>query len=214
MCVQNDGAEPLYPMPLNPTPALILAAGMSSRMNYCKYLLPYRGTTVLGSILQTVAATEEIAPIFVVTGHFQQEISPLLHEYSAIGIHNEGYQAGEMFSSIQAGVRAMPNREQGLLLLLGDQPFLTTALLHTLLQTAKETGAPIVQPLCNGRKGHPIYLSEECLNEILELPPDSTLKTVVSRHEDALVTIPIEDARTLQDIDTQEDYLHLIASLH
>jgi molybdenum cofactor cytidylyltransferase len=201
-------------MPLNPTPALILAAGMSSRMNFCKYLLPYRRTTVLGSILQTVADTEEIAPIFVVTGHFQQEITPLLNEYSAIGIHNEDYQFGEMFSSIQAGVRAIPSRSQGLLLLLGDQPFITIALLKALLHTAQETGAPIVQPLCNGRKGHPLYLSEECLNEIRELPTNSTLKTVVSLHSSAVVTVPVEDARILQDIDTQEDYLHLIASLH
>lgn len=193
-------------------PALVLAGGMSERMGACKYLLPFGAESVLGHILQIASSIPEISWLGVVTGHFKQELAPLLTKYHAQEVENPFYRTGEMLSSVQAGVRALPANATGFLLLLGDQPLIDSELLRKILRVAEETRAPIVQPQCENRRGHPIYFDSGCIAEILALPPDATLKHVVSRHESQRRTVPLTDAHILQDIDTQSEYLQLLST--
>lgn len=191
--------------------ALVLAGGMSERMGACKYLLPFGEESVLGHILGVVASVPEISWLGVVTGHFKQELAPVLQNYRATEIENPDYRMGEMLSSVQAGVRALPKGATGLLLLLGDQPLITPELLRQILQVAEETKAPLVQPQWEGKRGHPIFIASECFAEIRELPPDATLKCVVSRREAQRRFVSISDASILQDIDTPTEYQNLLS---
>src|SRR5207237_129319 len=64
--------------------------------------------------------------------------------------------------------------------------------------------APLTQPTFNGRRGHPILLSVDAIDEILSLPSDATLKDYTRRvaaHE-----VGVDDPGILTDIDTPEDY--------
>ena len=62
----------------------------------------------------------------------------------------------------------------------------------------------MIQLVFDGRRGHPILLSSDCVPEILGLPDDATLKTFTQRinaHE-----VDVDDPGVLDDIDTPQDY--------
>src|SRR5512144_1165841 len=86
--------------------AIILAAGESRRMGRPKMLLPWGGSTVLQTVIAAfrTAGTEEI---LVVTGAGREQIESSIGA-SAQTVFNPDFANGEMLSSIQAGLRAMP----------------------------------------------------------------------------------------------------------
>lgn len=191
---------------MNSLPAIILAAGMSQRMGTCKQLLPFNGKPLLAHLLEVLQSIPEISPVFVVTGHFKEEISPLLNVYKATAVHNPNYAEEGMLSSIQIGVANLPADCKGFLLLLGDQPFLTTEVLNALITASKTSKAPTIQPEYAGKRGHPILFRASCIPEILALPADATLKTLMARHSENRHTIPVSHSEILADIDTPEEY--------
>ncbi len=191
---------------MNLIPAILLTAGKSERMGTCKQLLPFQGKPLLAHLLDTLTSVPEISPIVVVTGHFKEELAPLLGEYNAIAVPNPDYAEGGMLSSIQAGVRALPAGCSGFLLLLGDQPFVTSEVLNALIAASQAHNAPIFQPSYEGRRGHPVLFRASCIPEILALPTTATLKTLTTRHSNTIQTVPLSQPALLRDIDTPEEY--------
>ena len=187
--------------------AIVLAAGMSQRMGRLKMLLPFGDRPMLARSVESLLALQEISPILVVTGHAAQEIEDAVREYSGIRIvPNAEYAAGGMLSSVQAGVRALPGHCNAFFLALGDQPMVSPQTLSALLSARRKTGATIVMPTYQGRRGHPVLFDRQCGQEILELPADATLKTLITRHADVLGEVPVSDPAILADIDTPEEY--------
>lgn len=191
--------------------ALVLAAGMSQRMGRLKPLLPFGDRPMLARVLECVQAVESISPILVVTGHRAQEIEHAVQDYNVIWTHNAGYADG-MLSSVQCGIQALPKQGDAFFLLLGDQPGVHPDTLRALLQTWMATHAPIVLPTYEGKRGHPILLSAHLIPEILALPPEATLKTVVERHSMATQQVAVADPAILMDVDTPEDYQRALSA--
>ena len=159
------------------TAAIILAAGLSSRMGRFKLTLPWGDRTVIGQVVATLAAAG-VDGIIVVTGHRSDEVVATLAGTNAHVVHNPDYAAGEMLSSIQAGVRALTDR-RGLkpppqagesrlksagnapaaLLCLGDQPQMQVATVQAVLSAGEaDSWNRIVIPSHQMRAGHPILL--------------------------------------------------------
>ncbi|MDQ3812754.1 MAG: nucleotidyltransferase family protein [Armatimonadota bacterium] len=184
--------------------AIVLAAGLSQRMGRLKPLLPFDGKPMLARVLDNLLAAAPIASIIVVTGHAAPEIRHALDGYPVEFAHNAGYATGGMVSSVQTGVRALPEGTAAFLLVLGDQPVVQSATLQALLAAWRETDAPIVLPVHSGRRGHPVVFARRCAGEILDLPADATLRSVVARH--AALEVVVDDAAVLDDVDTPEDY--------
>ncbi len=187
-------------------PAIILAAGMSQRMGTCKQTLLFDGKPLLAHLLEVLQSVAEVSPVFVVTGRYWEEIAPILEAYKAVVVHNSDYEAGGMLSSIQTGVAALPTNCQGFLLLLGDQPFVTSKVLKALIEAQKSSEASIVQTAYEGKRGHPILFRASCIPEILALPPDATLKTLMTRHAEDTLAVPVSRPTILADIDTPAEY--------
>src|SRR3954471_572338 len=102
--------------------AIILAAGMSSRMGRSKALLPFGGKPLLACVIQTFAAAGDIAPIVVVTGHEADAILKILQPLPVHPLHNPAYASGGMVSSIQTGVAAVADEVDAFFIAPGDQP--------------------------------------------------------------------------------------------
>jgi molybdenum cofactor cytidylyltransferase len=186
--------------------AIVLAAGRSQRMGRLKPLLPFGDRPMLARTVERLFAAEEISPIFVVTGFGAEEIARSLREYDLVFVPNPDYAAGEMLSSVQAGVRALPEDCAAFLLALGDQPMVLPATFRALIAAWRETHAPLVAPTYEGRRGHPVLFSAECRAEILALSAGETLKTVVARHAARRIEVPVPDPAIRMDVDTPEDY--------
>jgi molybdenum cofactor cytidylyltransferase len=186
--------------------AIVLAAGMSQRMGRPKLLLPLGGKPLLARTLDTLFAAQQISPILVVTGHNAEELTPVLQGYNLASINNPHYAAGGMLSSVQAGARALPEDCEAFFLILGDQPLVQPQTLLALLEARQKTGALIVIPTYEGRRGHPVLFAASCAPEILALPADATLKTLIIRRADDVLEVPVPDPAILSDVDTPEDY--------
>jgi molybdenum cofactor cytidylyltransferase len=191
--------------------AIVLAAGKSQRMVRLKPLLPFGDKPMLVRVLENLQAALGIDPLIVVTGHavsdimsaVQQHLSP---PHSIAFAHNVEHETGEMLSSVQAGVRALPSGTKAFFLALGDQPGVLPSTLNALREAWQSTQAPIVLPTYNGRRGHPLLFTIACVDEILSLPPEATLRDVVQRHRSATVEVPVDDSAVIADVDTPDDY--------
>ena len=205
------------------TAAIVLAAGLSSRMGRFKLTLPWGDRTVIGHVVATLEAAG-VAEIIVVTGHRADEVAAALADTTAHAVHNPDYAAGEMLSSIQAGLRALQAR-RGLkpppqagesrlkpagstpaaLLCLGDQPQMQVATVQAVLAAGEADGRDrIIIPSYRMRAGHPILLPNWLWPEILGCT--GTLRDVMAAHRDRTRFLVVDTPTILADLDTPEDY--------
>ncbi|SPF52479.1 conserved hypothetical protein [Candidatus Sulfopaludibacter sp. SbA4] len=185
---------------------LILAAGESRRMGSPKALLQYRGETFLDTLCGLFAA--RCAPVIVVLGAAAAEIRARALS-PAIFVVNHDYQSGQT-SSMQCGLRAVPPDSEGVLFTLVDHPAVTPGTIDALL--AGRSNALLRVPRCQGRRGHPIWISPTLIPEFLALPKDGAARDVVRRHAAETEFIDVNDPGILADIDDPEAYRSLIGA--
>jgi molybdenum cofactor cytidylyltransferase len=192
--------------------AIVLAAGMSRRMGRPKALLPLGGLPMIVRVVEPMLATGFIDPIAVVTGYQREQVIGAMDGCDVQFAHNPDYERGEMLSSVKVGCCAVEGRCDAFFLALGDQPLVEVETYHALINgdmglrpmphgPARVT---MIQPNFDGRRGHPILFSCDCIPEILSLPLDATLKTFTQRIE--AHEIEVDDPGVVTDIDTPEDY--------
>lgn len=192
---------------------LLLAAGSSSRMNNgkgttCKLLLPYKGTTFFQHAIDEARQLEDIA-LLVVTGCYHALLKEILIPQQIDFIQNESWQQG-MGTSIQKGMigvlRLFPAAES-VIIMVADQPHLSTALLNTLLDTKQQTGKGIVASVYNESTGTPVLFGQQYFQQLALLIGQSGAKKLVQQYSDDVATVPF--ALGAVDIDTPEDYEHI-----
>jgi molybdenum cofactor cytidylyltransferase len=187
---------------MNPirTAGLILAAGESRRMGQPKALLTVRGRTFVENLIAALKVTCD--PIVVVLGHNPEPIRRVIGDSATIVI-NHNYSLGQ-FSSMQAGLKAMPGTIQGLVFTLVDNPDPQPSTIMRLISSE----APISIPVYYGRKGHPVYFRRDVLTEFLALSPDSQANVVSRRHAMETRLVPVDDPGILDDIDDPDALRH------
>ncbi len=184
--------------------AIILAAGESRRMGRPKMLLPWGDTTVLGKVVATFLAAG-LEDIVVVTGSARRQIEALLGN-SARSVFNPQYAQGEMLSSIQAGLQMLGADTQAALIGLGDQPQVELATIESILETFGRTGAPLLVPSYEMRRGHPWLVAREFWAEILRMRTPESPRDFMNRHASGIHYVNVETPSVIQDLDTPEDY--------
>jgi molybdenum cofactor cytidylyltransferase len=187
------------------TAGIILAAGLSRRMGDFKPLLPINGVPMIVHVADVPRAAG-VDPVLVITGHRASEVAAALSDRALPLVHNERFAEGEMLSSIQAGVRALPADIDAFLLALGDQPGLLPDTIHGLIDAWRQSRPPLVVPTFDGRRGHPLLISAKCANDILSLDARQTLRDFVEQHKENISYVPVADPAILLDVDTPEDY--------
>jgi len=190
--------------------ALLLAAGESRRCPPNKLLLPWGGSTVLESSADRLIASRA-KTVLAVLGHQAEEALRLLASRRCRTVVNADYRQG-MGSSLAAGVNALLaggdlGADDGIMLCLGDEPFIPTALIDRLIGEFQDSGAGIVLPVRNGRRGHPSIFHRRYAAELLAASRSGGAREVVRAHQDELREVETSAEEILLDIDTMEDYL-------
>lgn len=204
-------------IPSHNTAAIVLAAGSSSRMKdgQHKLLLPLGNRPVLAHVLRTVQSSQA-RPIMLVLGReaaqVRAQIAEELEQTTTTVIENSAYQQG-MSTSLHAGLTALQTATPDIdsaIVLLGDQPLMTAEIIDTLIRTRRTTGASIVAPLYQGKRGNPVLFAASLFPELLTVTGDEGGRSVIERHRQEMITIEIDAPTATIDVDTWEAYQQLL----
>ncbi len=184
--------------------AIILAAGCSSRMKQFKPLLPLGETTVIEHVLDTVRRVQ-IADIFVVAGYRAQDLISLAERQRLCFVRNERYTEG-MYSSVQAGVHALPSDVAAFFLLPVDVPLVKPHSIRLLGRDFIRYQADVTYPVFQQERGHPPRVSARLIPQILAQNRLDGLQGLLAEQEESARDVAVMDEGVLMDMDTPEDY--------
>ncbi|MCS6835091.1 MAG: selenium cofactor biosynthesis protein YqeC [Anaerolineae bacterium] len=198
-------ADPIYEVQ-KPIGAVVLAAGLSSRMGQHKILLPWQdGKTIIEHIVEQLVRSR-LEEIVVVLGHQADAVKRLLKPYGVTCVINKAYKNGEMLVSMQTGLKALSPRMAAALIVLGDQPRMEPRTIYKVLKAYAEGQGDIVMPSYQRRRGHP-YLLDRCYwQDILALKTGQSAREVMNANEAAIAYVEVSNDSILCDIDTPQDY--------
>lgn len=184
---------------------VILAAGASTRLGHSKQLLQHAGKTL---IQHSVDAAVQLVAAGVVTvlGASADEISKRTEWHAAQVVINYNWSRG-MASSIKCGLQALLHRHphiQAVLLMLCDQPFVSTQHLNNIVATHLRSGMSIVASRYGYITGVPALFHSTLFPALLLLEGDAGARSLIAQnpHDVAEVAFP----QGAVDIDTPADY--------
>jgi molybdenum cofactor cytidylyltransferase len=183
--------------------AVILAAGMSSRMGEAKQLLRLGENTLLGQVVENVRGSR-VDEIVLVLGHAAETIKETVAIQSLKVVINEAYRQG-MGTSLRAGLSALPASVDAALIVLADQPFVRAATLDLLMDRYRQSNAQIVIPIYKGFRGNPVLLDRSVFAEVMALSGDIGCRAIFGNHLEGIVKVPVEDVGILLDLDSKDD---------
>lgn len=188
---------------MNPA-AIILAAGESRRMGRAKAFLPFRGGTFLSTIAGTLG--QRCSPVIAVFGFEAARCIEAARPLGLRAVENPDYPLG-MLTSLQAGLRILPNEADAVFFTLVDHPAISLSTVDLLLLSE----ALIAIPRFENTRGHPVLIRREIIREFLLEPPASKVRDVIDRHADEIAYIEVGDPGISDDIDDPALYEKLLA---
>jgi len=228
--------KPILLISLHPTESpvknqfatIVLAAGLSSRMNDWKPGLPWKGEPLILHAIRPALA--ESGQVILVGGHHLDDLRRLVEgggwitedgRNSLSVVENKEYSTG-MFSSVQAGIRGLQGKVDGVFILPGDMPSIRATTYSELVAAFEarlndEVFSPALT-LPSGessrepriKKGHPVLLRNRILKQVLAHDPRSVLRDVLRRFSSTLVVV--EDPGIVVDVDVAGDFRRLESS--
>jgi len=175
-------------------------------MGFPKALLRYRQETFLDTLIGLFAA--RCPEVIVVLGAGADAIRAGAVRRARFVV-NPNWPAG-MTTSLQCGLRSVPDEAEGVLFTLVDHPAVSPATVDALLAPPGVEAAPLIRvPRYQGRRGHPIWFAKELIPEFLALPETGAARDVVRSHADGTEFLDTEDPGILADIDDAEAYRNL-----
>lgn len=187
---------------------LILAAGASSRMGVSKQMLPVGGTSLMGKTITTALETK-LKNIVVVLGSNADEHRIAANEFPVTTLLNTEWQKG-MGTSIKIGVNhlAKTNSLQGIIILVCDQPTLSSDVLTSLVNKQKETQKPIIACRYANTVGVPALFMSDTFEKLRTLKDDQGAKKIILQNQNEVSVIDFPSGEI--DLDTPEDYDNFI----
>jgi molybdenum cofactor cytidylyltransferase len=189
-------------------PAVVLAAGLSTRMGRPKPLLPLPGGDTFVSKIVRSFLEAGVDDVVVVLGHEADAVAAQLIEsgVAARFVINESYATGQL-SSVLRGLNAIDRPGvRAMLLTLVDVPLVSAATIRAVVDRYKATQAPIVRPVRGDEHGHPVLIDRSLFGLIRTADTSAGIKPVVRAHVSAAGDVPVDDAGAFVDIDTPAAY--------
>jgi molybdenum cofactor cytidylyltransferase len=201
--------------------AIVLAAGMSTRMGQNKMLLNFRDKPLIVHAVDTLLASE-IDEVIVVLGHEAEKVRDQLERSIGLAnkaapgkpvrlVQNSDYQNG-LSTSVRTGVEAVSRQANGIMIYLADQPLLEPEDLNRIVAgfaAAKEINKSIVVPFFRGERGNPVILDASLRDSILGIVGDVGCKGVIKRYPEKVYAIEMENDHVVRDVDDVQAYKRL-----
>lgn len=184
---------------------ILLAAGSSSRMGQSKQLLEIKGTPML---LHSVKAALEsqVQSVNVVLGANELSHREIIRDLPVNVISNHYWKSG-MGSSIKAGLNYVVRKyseTEAVIIMVCDQPAISSTHLRTLMSTFYRTNSPIVASIYSGTSGVPALFSRAFFSNILMLKDEQGAKKIIEQFPEQAQRVEFPQGSI--DLDTRDDY--------
>ena len=187
---------------------IILAAGTSSRLGRPKQLLDLGGEPLLRHTVRN-ARESGLHEVILVLGSRADEVAKAVGELSQWTVINRDFATGQS-TSLVAGLAAASPEADGVLVLLGDQPLVSTSAIDRLVGEYQAHRAPIVQAAFDGNPGNPVLFDRSLFPELSGVTGDEGARSVVRRFRDEVALVEVGDVADVFDVDTEADYARLV----
>jgi molybdenum cofactor cytidylyltransferase len=187
---------------------LVLAAGGSRRLGVPKQLLPYQGSTILGATLET-ARNCAFDQLIVTLGGASAQVHEAIDLDGLRVVENPEFGTG-CSSSIVSAVEVVDPRSDGIVLMLGDQPGVTSATVWSLLVEMAGQAAPIGVSRYDDGRGHPFWFRRELFGELRGLHGDKGVWKLIESGRHPVIDVDAA-GNVPPDVDDWDDYQALLA---
>jgi molybdenum cofactor cytidylyltransferase len=181
---------------------ILLAAGASTRMGTPKQLLQYQQQSLLRHMVE-VALASVCNPVIVVLGAYADLIRPEVESLNVRIVENHRWSEG-MSTSIQSGIEALNEDVDAVVLMLCDQPFVSTQIINRLVNVFWDTGGQIVASEYGGVQGVPALFKRTLFTELLTLSGATGARQVIKQNAGEVVSFSFPEG--IFDLDTTSDY--------
>ena len=111
-----------------------------------------------------------------------------------------------MSASIRKGLQKIHPYCHGILIALGDQPFLKTRTINALIRTFDRGKGGIIVPSFRGTRGNPVIFDRKFKKELLNLRGDVGGRSIIESHPEDVRVVPVESIGVIKDVDTWPTY--------
>lgn len=190
---------------------VVLAAGNAKRLGQSKQLLPWDNSTLLGNVVRNVLAVDA-HKFFVVLGAYSNEIIEKINLSETTVLINGNWQQG-LGSSIASAIAEIENKYSevnAVLLVLADQPFISSIHLNAIIKLHSTEKESIIITRKEDYIGVPVLFPRKFFSELMVLSNDEGAKQIINRNKNWVKEVVSQDDTA--DIDTFESYeaLHKI----
>ena len=195
---------------MSKTGIIILAAGSSSRMGEPKQLMMYKNKTFLQHIISE-AKNANLEPVICITGYQSDLITKNILHLEVTVVYNENWREG-MGSGISAGIKQILLSDvDSVILAVSDQPHISADLFRTMEELKDLSGKGIVAASYAGTLGTPVLFAKNYFEQLKSLNGNQGAKNIVELNMPDVRSVEFEKGKI--DIDTKEDYEHLISEI-
>jgi len=191
---------------------IVLAAGLSQRMGQPKQLLKLGSQTLLSQVMLNAIRSKLDQVIVVVSPQIEQQATQILEslDKKVLIVVNTDPVRG-ISSSIKLGLEEVSEGARGVMVLLGDQPLVSTEVIDKLIDTFDLDPKKIIVPTYNGKDGNPVIFPAESIGDLRTISGDKGAKNIIYNHLDMVIKVEVGDLGSMEDIDTPEDYKNILA---
>ncbi len=184
--------------------AIVLAAGQSRRMGRSnKLLAEIDGMTMVRRTVRNIAASSVLETV-VVTGHEREKVLESLSGLVVRDVHNPDYDGG-LSTSLAAGLSALDDDVDGVIVCLGDMPRVTSTIVNKLIAAYDPIeGRAICVPTQNGKRGNPVLWDRRFFADMGRVSGDVGARHLIGAHAELVAEVEMNDEAVLIDIDTPD----------
>lgn len=187
---------------------ILLAGGASTRMGRPKGLLEYGGVPFLRAVA-TALLTGGVEELVAVLNPDVPGLPEVLPADTRVRWVAAPLASAGQLASLRTGLHALSPASEATLVALVDQPAVRPETVAALIQAFRETGAPLLLPLREGRRGHPVCFARALYRDLLEAQEQEGARAVIRRHRALLREVVVDDPGIHQDVDSPEDLARL-----
>jgi molybdenum cofactor cytidylyltransferase len=184
--------------------AIIMAAGLSKRMNINKLTMKIKEKCIYEFIFETINKCKDCFEDVIVVAN-EEIILTKAMEIGFIAVKNENSHLGQS-ESIKLGIKNSSNA-CGFMFFTADQPFISEVTIKKLTSAFEKNPKNIVVPCYNGMNGSPVIFPENFKNQLLELQGDTGGRIIIRENWNKTIIVNIYSSDEDIDIDTIEDYI-------